>query len=211
LTARRSRRRLITFIVLGLLVGLGAMFFVRLGSLLRQIDPPQKVDVVYVLGGAILDRSLEAVELYREGYTPHIILSPEKRTSTEIRLAALGIHLPTAPEIARDVIVTKLGVPASAIEILPGDVDNTAQEAEAIRPYLASRGWKRMIVITGCPNSRRAGYAVRRAIGSAAEVFVRCNRLETYDAAHWWRTRVDFRETFYEAPKLLAYLLGLKG
>jgi uncharacterized SAM-binding protein YcdF (DUF218 family) len=185
--------------------------FVRLGRLLKAPDPLQKADAIYVLGGSIIDRPLEALHLYREGYAPRIVLSPDKRENGAVALEHQGIHMPSTAEVVRDLFVDKLGVPASDIVLMPGSVDNTAQEADAVRTLVAAGHWKGLIVITDCATTRRAGYALRRAVGSDVSVISRCSRYDHYDPDHWWQSRADFRTTFYETPKLLAYWLGLRG
>jgi uncharacterized SAM-binding protein YcdF (DUF218 family) len=197
--------------VLAVAAGLGWLGLVRLGRFLVVQDPLQKSDAIFVLGGSSIDRPLEALHLYREGYAPRILLSPDRRENGELALAREGVHVPTMPEVARDLFVAKLGVPASDIELLPGSVDNTAQESDAVRPSIVAGHWKRLIVITDCATTRRAGYAVRRALGSEVMVISRCSRYDSYNPDGWWKTRSDFRKTFYETPKLLAYWLGLRG
>jgi uncharacterized SAM-binding protein YcdF (DUF218 family) len=111
----------------------------------------------------------------------------------------------------RDVLVTRLGVPATDVAVLPLGFDNTAQEADALVGVLANHPISRLIVITDCASTRRAGFAFRRVLGPAVTVIARCTRFDAYDPTWWWRYRAGWRETAVEAPKLVAYWLGLKG
>jgi uncharacterized SAM-binding protein YcdF (DUF218 family) len=188
-----------------------AVAWLSAGRLLVRQDQLGKADAIYVLGGSWANRWLEAVDLYRGGWAPLILLSAGGRESGELVLAARGVHVPGSAELGRDVMVRQLGLPASAVEVLPDDLDNTAQEAAAIRERAHLAGWHAVIVITDLASTRRAGYAFRRELGGALRVIVRAPRLDQFDGAHWWRTRSDFRTVFYEAPKLLAYWLGLRG
>jgi uncharacterized SAM-binding protein YcdF (DUF218 family) len=183
----------------------------HLGRFLTSPDPLQRADAVYVLGGTFIDRALEALHLYREGYTPRIVLSPDRREKGAIALERQGVHMPSTAEVVKNLFVTSLGVPAADIEVIPGSVDNTAQEADAIRSLIEAGHWRRLIVISDCATTRRAGYAMRRVIGPEVLVISRCSRYDTYNPDRWWHSRADVRTTFYEAPKLLAYWLGLKG
>jgi len=207
----RARHRRIGVPLLAAAFALAIFGFVRLGRFLTAPDPLNKADAIYVLGGSIIDRSLEALHLYREGYAPRIVLSPDKRENGAAALERQGVHMPSTAEVVRDLFVNKLGVPAADILVIPGSVDNTAQEADAVRPLINAGRWKRLIVITDCATTRRAGYALRRAIGPDVSVISRCSRYDPYNPDRWWQSRADFRTTFYEAPKLLAYWLGLKG
>ena len=204
----RVKRRLIVA-TLGLLLGVG--MFLSVGHLLVRVDPLQRADAVYVLGGSRVDRALEGLRLYREGYAARIVLSPANREPGQDELERQGIHFPDEAEITRDIFVTRLGVPADRIVVLPNSVDNTAQEADVIAPLVEAGHWTRLIVITDRPSTRRAGYAFQRVLGNRVTVIVRCSREDPYDPSRWWTARWSFRATFYETPKLVAYWLGLRG
>lgn len=191
---------------------LGAATMLGAGRLLVRVDPvsvDQPADVIYVLGGSRVDRWLEAADLYREGAARHIVMSNGAPEAGAERLRAQGIVIPGDADIGRQVMVTQLGIPATAVEILIEQLDNTAHEAEAIASHAAARGWRSMIVITGRSTTRRAGYAFERVLGDRVEVIMRHSRHDPYDEVWWWRSRGSFRQTFYEVPKLLAYWLGL--
>jgi uncharacterized SAM-binding protein YcdF (DUF218 family) len=207
-TRPRSYRRLI---LCAIVLSLAAGLFLSLGYFVARIDPLQRADAIYVLGGTRIERAYEATRLYRQGYAPRIVLSRGSLELAAEQLERLGIHVPTDVEVARDLLVARLGVPAGAIMILPSPVDNTAQEAEAISSLAAAGHWTRIIVITARSASRRTGFAFRRVLGSAVQVIVTCSRDDDFEPAGWWRERWSFRETFYEAPKLVAYWLGLRG
>jgi uncharacterized SAM-binding protein YcdF (DUF218 family) len=181
------------------------------GRMLVAVDPLAPVDAIYVLAGSSISRALEAADLYHAGFAPAIVMSPGSVETAERLLEARGIHVATSVEIAREVLVGRLAIPPDAITVLPGEVDNTAQEAEAIGPSIASHHWTRLIVITDCSSTRRAGYAFRRALGAHVTIVTRCARTDPFQANRWWMARWSIRETFYETPKLLAYWLGLRG
>jgi len=181
----------------------------RLGSFLYAEDSLQRADAIYVLAGTRMERPLEAAELYLAGYAPLILLSEEMPDNGVLVLERRGIHLPTTAEIARDTLV-RLGVPATAVEILAGHHDNTAHEANTLRRVAAERRWKRVIVVTSKFHTRRGGFAMRRELsGTGVQVVVRATRYDSSDPAHWWQTRDGLRWTASEAQKLLAYALGL--
>lgn len=191
---------------------LGAVTIAGAGRLLVRVDPldpAAPADAIYVLGGSGVDRWLEAAELYKAGAARHIVLSRGGIESGEILLARRGITVPNDGDIARGVMVQHLGIPAAAVEVLPEPVDNTAHEAEAILERARRLGWTHLIIITSSSATRRAGHAFRRVLGDDIRVTVRPSRLDQYDPVWWWRSRMSFRQTFYEVPKLFAYWLGL--
>ena len=179
------------------------------GRLLVSIDPLQKADAIFVLGGSRADRALEAVELYREGYAPLIVMSSGGTEPAQRLLESQGIHVPTEVETMRDVMVTRLGVPATAVHLLTKETDNTAAEASAIGAMAKAGRWTRLIAITDRSSTRRAGFALRRALGAGVAVVSRCSRYDTYDPALWWRHRASIRATIAELPKLISYWFGL--
>lgn len=190
---------------------LGAAAFVFVGRLLVSIDPLEHADVIYVLGGGWINRTLEAAQLYRDGYAPRILLSPDQKGEGQMELERHGGHFPTEPETARQVLTSQLHIPESAVELVSASVDNTAQEADLIRPQARAGRWSRIIIITECPATRRARFAFHRALGRDIKVIARCSRYDQYDARRWWMSRWGIRETLYETPKLFAYWFGLQG
>jgi uncharacterized SAM-binding protein YcdF (DUF218 family) len=207
LSLRRRARRFL--VVLALAIA-GATFLLA-GVIIDHSDPLAPADVIYVLGGSRISRALEANDLYGSGIAPRILISPGAQEAAEGQLAARGIHVPTEGEVARDILVSRLNVPSTAVELLPDTPDNTAQEARMILDRVRANHWSRLIVITDCASTRRAGFIFRRVLGPDVAITARCARTDGYDPWWWWRSRATFRETFYELPKLVAYWCGLRG
>ena len=179
------------------------------GRYLQHEDPLQKADAIFVLGGARVERWLEAYDLYRDGYAPVILLSPERAEPAETLLRSRGVRFPSTPELQQAALV-QLGVPPSAILAPAGWVDNTAQEGNVLRAAVQARGWKRLIVVTSKYHTRRSGFAMRRALrGTGTEVIMRASRYDPSHPAAWWRSRADIRFGATEWIKLVLYRLGL--
>lgn len=186
-----------------------AWFILYGGRYLQHEDPLQKVDAVFVLAGTRLERPLEAVDLYREGYAPIIVLSPGRPEPVEQMVRGKGIAFPTDSELVRDVMV-QLGVPASAIVATDGYVDNTAEEANLLRAMVQARGWRRVMIVTSKYHTRRTGFAFRRGLdGTGATAIIHATRYDRSDPAHWWRYRPEVRFVGSEWQKLILYRLGL--
>jgi uncharacterized SAM-binding protein YcdF (DUF218 family) len=201
--SRRLLAAVLFFIAAGLVLSAG--------RLITREDPLQKVDAIYVLGGTWALRWLEGADLLREGYSSKIILSPGGRDLGEEVMAGRGTPVPRPVDLQRQMMIERAQLPAAAIEILPGEVDNTAQEAEAIAPLVAANKWRSLIVITDRSTTRRGGYAMRRALGPNVQIIMRASRYDGFNPGAWWSTRQTFRLTFYEFPKLVAYWFGLRG
>jgi uncharacterized SAM-binding protein YcdF (DUF218 family) len=194
-----------------LALAIAAATFVLAGFIVDHTDPLAPADVIYVLGGSRISRALEAAELYASAIAPRIIISQGAHEAAENQLAARGIRVPTEGDVAREILVSRLNVPPAAVEVLPDAPDNTAQEADMILGRVREGHWSRLIVITDCASTRRAGFIFRRTLGPDVTVLARCARTDTYEPWLWWRSRATFRETFYELPKLVAYWCGLRG
>lgn len=204
-----ARRTILALLVLALLaVPLGLSYG---GRYLQHEDPLQKADAIFVLAGTRLERPLEAMELYQEGYAPLIVLSPGRPEPGEVMLRARGVRFPSEVELVRDALVQS-GVPASAVMATAGYVDNTAQEANLLRAMVMTQRWRRVIIVTSKYHTRRVSYAFERGLeGTGAQPIIRASRYDPSDPARWWRYRADVRWALSEYQKLLAYRLGLGG
>lgn len=172
-------------------------------------DRLARSDAIFVLAGARVERWLEGVELYREGWAPRIVVSRGRVEPAEHQLRAMGIRFPTDAELVRDALL-QLNVPSTAVMILPDDQDNTAHEAQSFRRVAEQHGWTQAVVVTSKYHTRRTKFAFRRAFkGTPVRIIVRGSRYDRANPPRWWRSRSDIRYVISELPKLLAYVFGL--
>lgn len=203
------RRTILALLALAALTSVWLLFYG--GRYLQHEDPLQKADAIFVLAGTRAERPLEAVDLYKDGYAPIVVLSPGRPEASELLLRARGIRFPSEVELERDALV-QLGLPPAAILATSGYVDNTAQEANLLRAMVKTHGWHRVIIVTSKYHTRRAAFAFRRGLeGTGAQVVMRASRYDLSDPAWWWRYRSDFRFASSEWQKLIVYRLGLGG
>lgn len=189
----------------------GVWLLIDGGRFLQHEDPLEHADAIFVLDGTRLERPLEAVDLYKAGWAPLIVLSPGLPEPAELLARSEGITFPRQAELVRNAMV-QLGVPAQAIVADPGSVDNTASEANLLRAMVIARHWTRVIVVTSKYHTRRAGFAFRRGLkGTGATPIMRASRYDPFDPAHWWRSRPDVRYGSREWVALILYYLGLQG
>lgn len=181
------------------------------GSILVATDTLAPADAIYVLDGSFMERAIEAADLFRAGFARQIVVSRGGREPAEDLYDAQGVHLPTHAEVIRDTLVTRLGLPSSAIRPLTESVNSTFDEAHAIAPIVAREHWTSLIVITDRASTRRAGVIFRRTLGSSVRVIAWNPRRDPFDPSRWWASRQTLRVTFYEAPKVLVYWIGLGG
>jgi uncharacterized SAM-binding protein YcdF (DUF218 family) len=199
--------------IVGLLTLAGAallaVFLPFAGRFLVREDPLEKADAVFVLAGSRVERWLEAYDLYREQWSPRIMVSPGPVDAVEARLHAIGVKLPREGDLVRDALL-QLGVADDVVRVLPGSVDNTAAEAVLLRRQLDGTGWQRVIVVTSKYHTRRVRFAFRREFaGTPVRIIVRASRHDDSEPAWWWRHRADVRFVTSELQKMAGYALGV--
>jgi uncharacterized SAM-binding protein YcdF (DUF218 family) len=195
-------------LIAGALVLIGIYPFTRIGDWLVVQDPLQKADVIFVLGGTLYERPLEAVELYREQWAPRITLMRQIADYGEAELMRRGVSY--MREVDQQVAVMgKLGVPASAITILE-QANSTAQEADTLYRVAAQERWRKVIIVTSKQHTRRARLVMqRRMAGTGVDVMMRYSRFDAADTEHWWRNRSTLRFTLFETQRLFGYWIGV--
>lgn len=208
----RLLRKFLLLIVVAVLAA-SAACFVNAGRWLVSPEartPAAEADVIFVLAGSDGDRVLEGYELWREKRAPRILLSPGFRDAGMRELQRRGLRAPRRVDVARDILVDQLRVPAEAVAILEAELDSTAAEAAAVRAMAVDRGWRRLIVVTSMPHTRRTAFAMARAFdGTGIEIQVRGTRYDDFQPSRWWSDRGSVRWILMELPKLVAYRLGL--
>ncbi len=134
----------------------------------KSMESVPEVDVIVVLGGGLglphpprphthlgsgADRLLYALQLYRAGKAPRILLTggnvfPQPGLQSEAYYA-------------RD-LLGQWGVPESAI-VMETESRNTIQNAEHSARIIADRGWKDVMLVTSATHMHRAVLAFRHA------------------------------------------------
>lgn len=189
-----------------LLVASGGAFFAYHAALwLKRADLPVRSDVIVVLAGP-WSRSMYAADLYRTGYAPQVALSEAVPEPAWQQLEALGIRVPRAAEIHRQVLRAK-GVPEEDIQMLGRPALSTADEAEQIAARFGREGMK-ILVVTSPSHVMRARMIIRKAIdGRGASLAVCATPYEEFPNA-WWTSQDAAREVLLEWAKIAWYLLG---
>lgn len=169
-------------------------------------DAGGRADAIVVLGGSAsyMERTRFAAELYRSGCAPKILLtddggrggwsSREQRNPAFVELAA--------EELGRR------GVPAEAVERLPGVVTSTYDEAVSLRGYVESRGLRSILVVTSAYHTRRARWTFSKVFAGGG-VSVRLAGVQpgeqTPPPALWWLSARGWQAVAGEYVKMVCY------
>lgn len=179
----------------------------RLGAWLVVEDPLVKADGIYVLGGTMYERPLEARDLYTDGWAPTIVLVQQIADWGERWLTDHDIKVTTELEVQIE-LLERMGVPRDAIAFVK-PMGSTADEAVALRALMNERGWSSVIVVTSKQHTRRAGMSMRRVLGGDKKVIVRASRYDRSNVDRWWANRATLRFTLFETQRYVAYWLGI--
>ena len=162
-------------------------------------DPLRTARASVVFGGQVPFRAMEAATIYRQGWTREVWLTQGSLHEEDGALDDLEIERPAEHELSHRVLL-RLGVPESAIRILPGRNENTADEVRTIAGYLDTLGDRQagLILITSKPHTRRVRTLWHRLAGSRPDAIVRYAQRAPFDADHWWRTASDASKVVHE-------------
>ena len=165
-----------------------------------------RAEAIVVLSGSLPDRMLEAVDLYQAQLAPRIILARERSLPG---LAALRERGGNLPELYEENIAVgqQLGVPATAISVLPHPGASTMGEAQAVIRYLQAQGIKSVLLVTSKTHTRRARMIFRRLAGGRIAIAACPSPYDPFSAESWWHDRAFVRRVVTEYGKLLIYLL----
>ena len=151
-------------------------------------EPAEHADVIVVLSDDNFnaDRAAHAADLYRAGVAPQIVASGR----------LLRPYAGIAEIMERD--LENRGVPATTIVKFPHRAANTREEAEALSGLVASRGWKRVVVVTSNYHARRTRFIFGRVFRPSVTVHVSAARDSEFDPSHWWQSRIGIKLFFNE-------------
>jgi uncharacterized SAM-binding protein YcdF (DUF218 family) len=180
--------------------------FSRLGSWLVVADPLQKADVIVVFAGQLPVREMAAAAIYKEGWAPEVCVTQCLRP-VDRELERLGIDYVPQYAYSRRVL-EKLGVPASAIQILEVKTVNTTGEVRAVVGYLKSRGGKRAILVSSKLHTRRIRVTWRALAGRGLESIMRYTNEDPYQPQRWWGSSQDLLTVSHEVGGILNVWAG---
>lgn len=157
---------------------------------------PRRADAIVVLGGDEGDRALRALELYRGGYAPTLVL-----TGLEYGDAA-----PPAALTWRADFLEARGVPRSALRF-EVDSRNSYTEAVNILALMRQQGWHAAIVVSDPPHMRRLAWTWERVFkDSGVDYVLVASKPDWWSPGDWWREEKSGAFVIMEFIKLGYYV-----
>jgi uncharacterized SAM-binding protein YcdF (DUF218 family) len=178
------------FLLLFAVFALTVYAFLHAGLWLVREDPAQNAQAVAVLSGGLPDRALWAAAVYRAGLAKEVWIT----RPMEPRAAMRRLDLPYSGEedYSRMVLIAK-GVPPEKIRILAPEINNTAEELNAVFAELQSQPGAKVVIVTSKVHTRRVR-AIWNVVSRGtmpSRLLVRAASDDRFDAEHWWRTTND--------------------
>ena len=163
-------------------------------------------DAILILAGSstYLERSSRAAQLFHEGRAQKIILTSDNLQSG---WSVDQMRNPLFVERAGDEL-RRRGVPAEKIEVVPGAVTSTYEEAVGVRQYAAEHGLRSILIVTTAYQSRRALWTFRRVF-QGSSVLVGMEPVAPGEQAPrpaiWWYHRLGWELVPGEYFKMFYY------
>ncbi len=182
----RGRHCLLTFVFF---FAAAICFFFNAGYFLASpASGPRKADAIVVLGGDIgCWRSALALELFKEGYAPNVlVINPcsdqERREFMNAGARQANIFFETVSK-------------------------NSYEEAQNSLRTMQARGWKNVLIVTNPPHIRRVNWSWGHVLkGSSLRYVIVATSPPWWNAKNWWKNRTSKDFVLSEYIKLAYYI-----
>jgi uncharacterized SAM-binding protein YcdF (DUF218 family) len=138
--------------LLALIVGALALLASRSAAFL-VVDRPERADAILVLDGENDRRPERAMELFRQGYAPKVVMN---------LAAGWRIYGISVMEVARQAIQSLPPAEAAAVSLCPVTGLSTKNEAKQAAACLRKLGARSALIVTSDYHTRRALDVLRR-------------------------------------------------
>lgn len=179
-----------------------------LATLLIVEKPLARADAIFVLSGsaAYIERNQKAAALYRRGVAPKIFLTDDGVKGGWDKKERRN---PFYVERARWELMGQ-GVPEDAIEVLPGTVEGTEDEAKLFAEAAREKDLKSVLLVTSAYHTRRTFWTFENSAKKndlAIEIGIESppTGQQTPPPFYWWATATGWRVVGAEYVKIVYY------
>ena len=195
----------LAFILYALLSHYRAPIFSYLGNYLVVAHSLDKADAIVCMQGEPVERCLQAVDLYKEGFSQLIFVAREELPDGIDILEHRGASYPESRDLMID-ILEDLGVPKSSCVTSHNTVGSTFEEASDINGFVHERGIRSLIVVTSPYHCRRTWLTFKKVFeGKDVRLMMAPTSYSGFRSDNWWKTRKYRKYVFLEYLKLLYY------
>jgi uncharacterized SAM-binding protein YcdF (DUF218 family) len=179
-----------------------------LGYFLIWEQNPQEVDVIVVLKGRDVERSLAAVDVYKKGYANLIVMAKaaEDPGSAEFR-KRVGNKFEGKGFFQR--AIEAMDVPEKSIQFIGNGVASTHDEALVVKEFLRENGYKSILLVTSKWHSKRAYLTFKSVFKNddGITIIVNPSSYDNFNPEGWWKNKNDTKLIFDEYLKFIYYTL----
>lgn len=203
MTSFGSLRRLV--LAAASFIGIAAVLWVArvpiltgIASFLTVEDIIEPGDVILMFPGEANTRPTRVAELYDAGLAPTIVIPRVENPDGD----TLGV-MPNMTDAAA-VVMQRLGVPRDAIVVLktPGGSTSTRDDVRIFREYVERHDVRRVIAVTSMYHTRRARWALRRALdGLSVDIMMAPAPELGFSESDWWQSEDGLITYFQEYLK----------
>lgn len=195
LTWKRAALLIVLLAILSVVI-FHRMLLVGLADYLMVGVPPEKVDLIEVLGGES-ERVVYGVKLYQEGYAPRISFTGDAEDLLLLKT--------TFPDMARHYAEGE-GIGPS--DILTARATSTYDEAQQVARWVHDDGFRSVLIVTSPYHLRRARWIFTHTIHDAKLYFTAVPLSESrFRFPAWWRDEDSAIWLMEEYVKLGFYLV----
>lgn len=175
----------------------GVFLFFSIGGILSPQDKLGKADVIVAIsGGETYSRTLEAINLYKDGWAPNLLFSGAAR-SGEVSNA----------ESMKKYALDK-NISASNI-YLDEESTSTYENALNSKDIIEKNNWDKIILVTSPYHQRRAYMNFRYVLGDEIKIINHSSGDLSWETSRWYSPRKNLSTTLDEISRIL-YLVFTK-
>lgn len=172
--------------VLALLFATARLWLPKIGHWLAQPRHVTRVDAIIVLGGGDGERTMQALDLYKDGLAPELWHTGHGWNWVELDI--------------------QQGVPREHIHLLPST--STWEDAQAIAAFAQRQKVRRILVVTDWYHSRRALCTIQHHLaGSRIEIYNDSPPTSSDGPDNWWQSKSGRSQVLSELGKIVYYWL----
>jgi len=183
-----------------------AQYLPYAGRYLVVEDKLEKANAMFVFGGSIPNRIIEAAEIYKDGFAPLIIISKYPEPEGYKYLRDIDISLPEGHDINKSIAI-QMGIPENNLLVTEYRNTSTFEEILRLVQFCRENNFKKVILVSSKSHTRRISRIFSGISDGQIKGIVRYSRFDGYNPDQWWQDRNSLRQTVFEYQKLLHHML----